>query len=90
MIHQETLSALAEHAFLQGMSQPLQVAGTIAYVLSFAVGVGPVPAILLSELTSNKIRGACTASCKPHVACQSGFSGRRRCHSRPSAERNDV
>lgn len=41
------------------MSGSLALVGTLAYVLSFAIGVGPVPGILVSEINAAAIRGEC-------------------------------
>lgn len=32
-------------------------AGTVAYVLSFALGAGPVPGLLVPEINSESLRG---------------------------------
>ncbi|CAL9012691.1 unnamed protein product [Prunus brigantina] len=37
-------------------SGPLAVAGTVLYVLSFSLGAGPVPALLLPEIFASRIR----------------------------------
>ncbi|KAB2611879.1 plastidic glucose transporter 4-like [Pyrus ussuriensis x Pyrus communis] len=37
-------------------SAPLSVAGTVLYVLSFSLGAGPVPALLLPEIFASRIR----------------------------------
>ncbi|KAM1965988.1 hypothetical protein ACFX15_046262 [Malus domestica] len=37
-------------------SAPLSVTGTVLYVLSFALGAGPVPALLLPEIFASRIR----------------------------------
>ncbi|CAM8997944.1 unnamed protein product [Rhodiola kirilowii] len=37
-------------------SAPLSVIGTVLYVLSFSLGAGPVPALLLPEILSSRIR----------------------------------
>lgn len=34
------------------------VLGTLAYILSFSLGVGPVPALLVPEITPVNLRGA--------------------------------
>lgn len=46
---------------LAAISGNIALFGTLAYVLSFAVGVGPVPGILVSEINSNAIRGSAVA-----------------------------
>lgn len=43
---------------LQSISGTIALVGTLAYVLMFAVGVGPVPGILVSEINAAAIRGA--------------------------------
>lgn len=35
----------------------LAVAGTLAYIASFSLGVGPLPALLVPEMTNTSIRG---------------------------------
>lgn len=35
--------------------------GTLAYILSFALGAGPVPGLLVPEITGARIRGGCPA-----------------------------
>lgn len=42
-------------------SGPLAVAGTVLYVLSFALGAGPVPALLLPEIFASRIRAKAVA-----------------------------
>ncbi|KAB2612474.1 plastidic glucose transporter 4 [Pyrus ussuriensis x Pyrus communis] len=41
---------------LDPYSAPLSVTGTFLYVLSFALGAGPVPALLLPEIFASRIR----------------------------------
>ncbi|BBG99544.1 plastidic GLC translocator [Prunus dulcis] len=55
-------------------SGPLAVAGTVLYVLSFSLGAGPVPALLLPEIFASRIR-AKQFLC--HWAC-TGFKLRHR------------
>lgn len=43
---------------LQGVSGAIALIGTLAYVLCFALGVGPVPGVLVSEINPGSIRGA--------------------------------
>ena len=43
---------------MQSISGTIALVGTLSYVLSFAVGVGPVPGILVSEINAAAIRGA--------------------------------
>ena len=40
------------------MSGTIALVGTLAYVLCFAFGVGPVPGVLVSEINPGNIRGA--------------------------------
>ncbi|KAJ7518339.1 hypothetical protein O6H91_21G064600 [Diphasiastrum complanatum] len=47
--------ALSWHA-LEAYSGTLAVLGTVAYVLAFSLGAGPVPALLLPEIFASKIR----------------------------------
>ena len=42
---------------LQAMSGTIALVGTLSYVLAFAIGVGPVPGILVSEINAAAIRG---------------------------------
>lgn len=44
-------------ACLQAMSGTIALVGTLSYVLAFAIGVGPVPGILVSEINAAAIRG---------------------------------
>jgi len=43
---------------LASISGAIALVGTLAYVLMFAVGVGPVPGILVSEINAAAIRGS--------------------------------
>ncbi|GJP60081.1 hypothetical protein CLOP_g19066 [Closterium sp. NIES-67] len=47
---------------LQPIAAPLSVLGTVAYVLSFAMGAGPVPALLLPEIFPSHIRASAVAA----------------------------
>ena len=47
---------------LQPWAGPLALAGTLAYVASFAMGAGPVPALLISELFPARLRGKAQAA----------------------------
>lgn len=42
----------------QGVSGSIALVGTLVYVLCFALGVGPVPGVLISEINPGSIRGA--------------------------------
>jgi hypothetical protein len=46
---------------LKGVSGPVALCGTLAYILSFALGAGPVPGLLVPEITPAKIRGRAVA-----------------------------
>lgn len=55
---------------LKEYSAPLAVGGTLFYILSFALGAGPVTALVLPELNPAAIRGALTAACfGRHMVC---------------------
>ncbi|KAI6700335.1 hypothetical protein NL676_014659 [Syzygium grande] len=41
---------------LASYAAPLAVVGTVLYVLSFSLGAGPVPALLLPEIFASRIR----------------------------------
>lgn len=40
-----------------GMTGAIALVGTLAYILSFAMGAGPVPGLLVPEITAARIRG---------------------------------
>ncbi len=68
---------------MQSMSGTIALVGTLAYVLSFAVGVGPVPGILVSEINAAAIRGKmhcqlCIAACGHHFSGAHASSSRAR------------
>jgi hypothetical protein len=48
---------------LSGLVAPVALIFTLLYVLSFALGTGPVPGLLAAELLPVSIRGACTILC---------------------------
>ncbi|GAU36552.1 hypothetical protein TSUD_277580 [Trifolium subterraneum] len=51
-------------------SGPLAVLGTVLYVLSFSLGAGPVPALLLPEIFASRIRAkAVSLSLATHWIC---------------------
>ena len=50
--------AAAAPAVLAGLTGPIALVGTLAYILSFAIGAGPVPGLLVPEITAARIRGA--------------------------------
>eukprot|EP00271_Cylindrocystis_brebissonii_P017621 TRINITY_DN4646_c0_g2_i1.p1 TRINITY_DN4646_c0_g2~~TRINITY_DN4646_c0_g2_i1.p1 ORF type:complete len:568 (+),score=107.20 TRINITY_DN4646_c0_g2_i1:97-1800(+) len=52
---------LSWQALSPEVSGVLAVAGTVAYVLAFSLGVGPVPALLLPEIFASRIRGKAMA-----------------------------
>lgn len=68
---------------MQSISGTIALVGTLAYVLSFAVGVGPVPGILVSEINAAAIRGKmhrqlCIAACGHHFSGAHTSSSRAR------------
>ncbi|XP_002960400.2 plastidic glucose transporter 4 [Selaginella moellendorffii] len=48
---------------LEAYSGSLAVLGTVTYVLSFSLGAGPVPGLLLPEIFANKIRAKAVSLC---------------------------
>lgn len=42
-------------------SGPIALVGTLAYILAFAFGAGPVPGLLVPEITAAKVRGRAVA-----------------------------
>ncbi|KAH7295706.1 hypothetical protein KP509_27G061700 [Ceratopteris richardii] len=46
---------------LSSLQKTVSLSGTLMYVLSFALGVGPVPALLLPEIFPNRIRAKAMA-----------------------------
>ncbi|EIE25526.1 general substrate transporter [Coccomyxa subellipsoidea C-169] len=42
---------------LSGLSSSVAIVGTVAYVVSFALGAGPVPGLLVPEITPARLRG---------------------------------
>ncbi|XP_062104377.1 plastidic glucose transporter 4-like, partial [Humulus lupulus] len=55
-------------------SGPLAVLGTVLYVLSFSLGAGPVPALLLPEIFASRIRAKAVAlSLGMHWHCLSSY-----------------
>lgn len=43
---------------MQAVSGTVALGGTVAYILSFALGAGPVAGLLVPEITGPRIRGA--------------------------------
>lgn len=43
----------------------MALVGTLAYILSFAMGAGPVPGLLVPEITAARIRGGCLPAFSP-------------------------
>lgn len=43
---------------MAGLSSTVAIVGTVAYVISFALGAGPVPGLLVPEITPARLRGA--------------------------------
>ena len=52
---------------LAELSGPIALFGTLAYILSFALGAGPVPGLLVPEITPTRLRGT-----SPRCLCQEG------------------
>jgi len=46
---------------LAPVAGPIALVGTLSYILSFAMGAGPVPGLLVPEITAAKIRGRAVA-----------------------------
>ena len=67
MVAGRTLPALA------GSAGTIAFVGTVAYVLSFALGAGPVPGLLVPEINSESLRGepssAGVSSVMPFALC---------------------
>ncbi|KAL4437118.1 hypothetical protein ABPG75_004257 [Micractinium tetrahymenae] len=56
--------------FLSGMTGGIALFGTLAYILSFAMGAGPVPGLLVPEITAARIRGrAVSLAMVTHWVC---------------------
>ncbi|PSC75514.1 Plastidic glucose transporter 4 [Micractinium conductrix] len=56
--------------FLSGMTGGIALVGTLAYILSFALGAGPVPGLLVPEITGARIRGrAVSLAMVTHWVC---------------------
>ncbi|XP_076919910.1 plastidic glucose transporter 4-like [Bidens hawaiensis] len=55
------LSSSFTWEILTPYSAPLAVIGTVLYVLSFSLGAGPVPALLLPEIFASRIRAKAVA-----------------------------
>lgn len=54
-------------------SAPIAITGTLFYILSFALGAGPVPGLIVPELNAAKIRGrAVAAAMASHWVCNVG------------------
>ncbi|XP_062218832.1 probable plastidic glucose transporter 2 [Phragmites australis] len=53
----------ANHQYLGSTSVYLSVGGMLLFVLSFSLGAGPVPGLLLPEIFPNKIRAKAMALC---------------------------
>lgn len=47
---------------MKGLSGPVALVGTLAYILSFALGAGPVAGLLVPEITGPRVRGASRSS----------------------------
>jgi len=48
---------------LQSMAGTLSLVGTLGYILAFALGCGPIPALLSSEVFPVQVRGAGMSAC---------------------------
>ena len=59
------------------MSGTIALVGTLAYVLCFAFGVGPVPGVLVSEINPGNIRGEAGNIPPPYLAPLGSISFRR-------------
>lgn len=46
---------------LSALSGPIALIGTLGYIIAFAMGAGPVPGLLVPEITPAKIRGRAVA-----------------------------
>ncbi|KAK7255405.1 hypothetical protein RIF29_28814 [Crotalaria pallida] len=58
------LQVIAASSFVSGFgSMYLSVGGMLLFVLSFALGAGPVPSLLMSEILPGKIRAKAMAIC---------------------------
>ena len=42
---------------LAGLSSTIAIVGTVAYMVFFALGAGPVPGLLVPEVTPARLRG---------------------------------
>lgn len=56
--HQLFGSSAGRIAPLAGMTGAIALVGTLSYILCFALGAGPVPGLLVPEITAARIRGA--------------------------------
>lgn len=55
---------------LSGMSGSIAVVGTLAYILSFAFGAGPITGLMIPELNAARVRGrAVSAAFVTHWVC---------------------
>lgn len=69
-----------------GLTGAIALLGTLAYILSFAMGAGPVPGLLVPEITPARIRGAPRrrfAACMPAPSMHACARARRRAAPRP-------
>ena len=54
---------------LSGVTGGIALLGTLAYIACFALGAGPVPGLLVPEITASRIRGArCAVLCRTMLA----------------------
>lgn len=65
-----TMAAAFTLPALKALSAPVAVLGTLAYILSFAMGAGPVTALAVAELNPLEVRGrAVAAALTSHWIC---------------------
>lgn len=63
-----SMLAMALGMWLPGLSAltgAIALLGTLSYILCFAVGAGPVPALLIPEINGGRLRGALGALPQP-------------------------
>ena len=57
---------------LASMSSTIAIVGTVAYMVFFALGAGPVPGLLVPEITSARLRGEPPRSGWAYISYQHG------------------
>jgi hypothetical protein len=45
------------------LAGPAAVIATLAYIMSFGLGVGPIPGLMSSEIFSSRVRGSAMSAC---------------------------